>query len=166
MKKPIKTSLSSEGKLPKLGGRDTGFCVDYINECIRYRFNREAIRDLADFVGDELAKQITAGLEEDCQALLVNEITSYRISETDKRYVYRLELTRDGSSLFKIKKLIRGLLQTSSELNNLSGSKLRRSHNRFEYIIDIDCSDGRFPTTGIPRLVRLLYALNEVHHLI
>ncbi len=161
MKKPIKTSLSSSGKLPSLIGRELRYCVDYVEECVKLCRNPESIRQLSNFVGAELANDFTKDLDIDCKEVGIEDIISYRLEYADKPYVYRLELVRDGSSLTKIKKLLRKLLSTTSEFNNLSGTKHRRYTNRYSYTIDIDCSDGRYPSVGIPRLVRLLNALNE-----
>lgn len=160
--KIVKTSLGSEGKLPRLQGRDVNDITYYINECCRSRFSRP---QLAEIVSSELYTALTEGLPKICRTDGFMEIDSYTITKTDKRYVFQLDLFREGSSLVKTKKVIKDLLQTTSILNNLGGTKLRRSSNTYRYTIYIDCSNDSYPSPGIHRLARLLCAFNERKYL-
>lgn len=160
-----KTTLTSEAPLPKLIGRDCNDIIDFIEECLKYRFNHHLIRPLGDFVRRELNEEIVKGLREIGLTKEFQSIIDYALFTTEKRYVYRLELIREGSNLSAVRKVLKELLMTSSHLTNLAGRKVRRTANRYSYTIIIDCSDTRFPSPGIHRLARLLYALNDAEYL-
>lgn len=162
MAKIVKTALTAAGKLPKLRGRDVNDISYYVNECCRSRYDKP---QLSEVVSSELYLAITEGLSTTCLSDEFITIDHYSLSKTDKRYVYELNLYREGSSLVKVKKVIKELLQTSSVLNNLRGEKVRRSTNTYRYTLDIDCNDSDYPSAGIHRLARLLCAFNERKYL-
>ena len=162
MAKIVKTALTAAGKLPKLQGRDVNDINYYINECCRSRFDKP---QLSEIISSELYMAITEGLPKICRTDDFIAIDHYSLSKTDKRYVYELNVYREGSSLTKVKKVIKDLLQTTSVLNNLRGEKVRRSTNTYRYTLDIDCNDSDYPSAGIHRLARLLCAFNERKYL-
>lgn len=166
MGKIAKTALTSEGKLPRLDRRDLRDIRDYIDECLRYRFNGHLVTPLSRFVSPELYTAMTAGLKDVIAGKDFQAIKGMTLFATEKRFVYRVDLIREGSALTPMKKIVKTLLLTTSQLNDLSGQKVRRTQNDYCYSLTIDCSDGDYPSEGIHRLARFLCAFNEREHLV
>lgn len=166
MGKIAKTALTSEGKLPRLDRLDLRDVRDYIDECLRYRYNGHLVTPLSRFVTPQLYDALTAGLKEIIASKDFQAIKSMGLFSTDKRFVYRVDLIREGSALTSMKKIVKSLLLTTSQLNDLSGQKVRRTQNDYCYSLLIDCSDGDYPSEGIHRFVRFLCAFNEREHLV
>lgn len=160
-----KTTLTSEGSLPRLQRRDVQDIIYYIEECLKYRFNQHLVRTLDQFVTQDLYDAMIEGLPSIVQSKEFQAIDECVIFTTEKRYVYRIELFRQGSNLSAMKTVLKDLLMTSSHLSSLAGRKVRRSTNRYCYTILIDCSDGRYSSPGIHRLARMLYAFNDAEYL-
>ena len=166
MAKIAKTALTSEGKLPRLTRSDFRDVRDYIDECLRYRMNGHLARPLSDFLHPEIYPKVTEGLKDIIVGKEFQAIKKMIFFPTEKRYVYRVDLIREGSALTSMKKLIKSLLLTTSQLNDLSGQKVRRTQNDYCYSIIIDCNDKELPSEGIHRLTRLLAVFNEREDLV
>jgi len=166
MTKIAKTALTTEGKLPRLTRSDFRDVQDYIDECLRYRMNGHLARPLTKFLHPEIYPEVTAGLKEIIASKEFQAIKKMMFFSTEKRYVYRVDLIREGSALTAMKKVIKSLLLTTSQLNDLSGQKVRRTQNDYCYSIMIDCNDKDLPSEGIHRFVRLLAAFNEREDLV
>lgn len=161
MAKIAKTALTSEGRLPRLTRHEMRDVRDYIDECLRYRFNGHLASPLSKFLSASLYREVTAGLKVIIETKDFQAIKKMTIFPTEKRFVYRIDLIREASGLTGTKKVIKALLQTSSQLNDLAGQKVRRCVNDYCYSLLIDCNDNDYPSEGIHRLVRLLAAFNE-----
>ena len=160
MSKEAKTTLTSEGNLPSLTRRDLNGILDYLDECHRYKFSGHNAMSLNRFISDDLYREMIKDLPEIVSSKEFQEIKRITFFKTNKDYVYSIDFIREGSSLSTMKKVIKELLLTKSHLNDLSGKKVRRSVNDYCYTIIIDCNDGGYPSYGIHRLARLLYAFN------